>query len=306
MSHPLIPFRANFLRAPRVLSMEIVAPVITTFRGGRLDPELFANHVKNITSKGVDVVFVAGTTGLGPALSLQEKMELTDAATSAARRVIVQVASLNADEAIALAKYAESRGAEAVASLPPYYFPRLSERQIAKYFRDLCSAVSIPVFLYNYPAAVGRDVDARAAKELGCIRGVKDTNESLAHTLAYKRYLPQARVYNGSDSLVFASFAVRLDGVVASSANYLPELLAGIRDAVAAGDIERARSLQFLLDEIVESARHIGYAAAVYELVEIFQGYEAGEPRGPVYPLDPEEKAWLRAAVAKAKSQLRL
>lgn len=285
--------------------MDIIAPVVTPFRNGRLDLDLYAEHIRNITAKGVDAIFVAGTTGLGPALSVEERKALLEAAASAARRVIFQVGSLVLDQALDLAKYAERFDAvEAIASVPPYYFPRLSERQIAKYFRDLCAATTRPVYLYNYPAAVGRDVDAKAAREIGCLKGVKDTNDSIAHTLAYKRLMPHMRVYNGSDSLVLASFSVGLDGVVASSANYVPEALARLREYVARGDLERARSLQFAIDEVLEAARPLGYSSAVYELVEIFQGYDAGEPRPPIYPLDPEERAWLRAAVAQARSKL--
>ncbi len=284
--------------------MDIIAPVVTPFRSGKLDLDAFASHIRNITRKGVDAVFVAGTTGLGPALSVEERKALLEAAASAAKRIIFQVGALNLDDVLALVKYAERFNVEAVASVPPYYFPRLSERQIVKYFKDICSATSLPVYLYNYPAATGKDVDAKTAREIGCLKGVKDTNEDIAHTLAYKRLVPGIKAYNGSDSLVLASFAVGLDGVVASSANYLPEVLVKIRDAVRAGDVSRARSLQFLINEVLDAARPLGYSSAVYELVRLFQGYDVGGPRPPIYPLDDEERGKLAAAVAKIKEAL--
>ncbi len=286
--------------------MDIIAPVVTPFRSGKLDLDAFASHIRNIVRKGVDAVFVAGTTGLGPALSVEERKALLEAAASAAKRVIFQAGALNLDDVVALVKYAERFDVEAVASVPPYYFPRLSERQIVRYFKDICSATSLPVYLYNYPTATGKDVDARIAKEIGCLKGVKDTNEDIAHTLAYKRLLPDMRAYNGSDSLVLASFAVGLDGVVASSANYMPEVLVGIREAVRAGDLERARRLQFLINEVLDVARPLGYSSAVYELIKAFQGYDVGEPRPPIYPLEDEDKDKLAAAVSKIKEALRL
>lgn len=286
--------------------MDIIAPVVTPFKSGKLDLEAFVAHIRNIAKKGVDAVFVAGTTGLGPALSVEERRALLEAAASAAKRIIFQVGALNLDDVLALVKHAERFDVEAVASVPPYYFPRLSERQIAKYFKDICSATSLPVYLYNYPAATGRDVDARMAKEIGCLKGVKDTNEDIAHTLAYKRFMPDIKAYNGSDSLVLASFAVGLDGVVASSANYVPEVLVGIREAVRAGDLERAKRLQFAINEILDAARPLGYSSAVYELIKAFQGYDVGEPRPPIYPLEGEDKAKLAAAVSRIREALRL
>ncbi|MEL9990042.1 MAG: bifunctional 2-dehydro-3-deoxy-phosphogluconate/2-dehydro-3-deoxy-6-phosphogalactonate aldolase [Thermoproteus sp.] len=285
--------------------MEIVAPVVTPFRGNKIDLDAYAEHIRRIMSKGVDKIFVAGTTGLGPALSVEERKALLEAAASVTKRIIFQVGSLNLEDVISLAKYAERFDIEAVASVAPYYFPRISERQIVRYFKDLCAATSLPVYLYNYPAAVGKDVGAATAKEIGCIRGVKDTIEDIAHTLAYKRLLGDVKAYNGSDSLVLASFAVGLDGAVAASANYLPEVLSQIREALKAGMLERARSLQFLIHEVLEAARPFGYSSAVYELVEIFQGYNVGGPRPPIYPLDPEEKRRLAEAVSRVKEALR-
>ncbi|AFA38852.1 Dihydrodipicolinate synthase/N-acetylneuraminate lyase [Pyrobaculum oguniense TE7] len=284
--------------------MDIIAPIITPFRSGKVDVETFINHAKNIMKKGVDALFVAGTTGLGPALSLEERKALLEAASSVTRRVIMQVGFLNLYDVLALVKYAEKFDIEAVASVPPYYFPGLSQRQVAKYFRELCAATSLPVYLYNYPAAVGRNVDAEMAKAIGCLKGVKDTNPDLAHTLAYKRLMPEIKAYKGSDSLVMAFFAVGLDGVIVASANYIPDVLVKIRDAVLRRDVEKAKRLQFLINEILEVATPLGYNSSVYELVRIFQGYDPGEPRPPIYPLESEEREKLAKAVSRIKEAL--
>lgn len=285
--------------------MDIIAPVLTPFRGDRVDLEKFGHHASNILKKGVDALFVAGTTGLGPALSLEEKKTLLEAAAGLTKRVIMQVGSLRHEEVLELLSYSRRFDVEAVASVPPYYFPRLSERQVAKYFKNLCARSPHPVYLYNYPAAVGRDVHAQLAKQIGCISGVKDTSEELAHTLAYKRLMPAVKVYNGADNLIAPAFAAGLDGVVASAANYLPEALRAMKEAAAEGDLRKAMAVQSLLYEVLEVARPLGYLAAVYELVEAFQGYAAGEPRPPIYPLEDEERRSLRGALEGVRERLR-
>ncbi|MEM1615751.1 MAG: bifunctional 2-dehydro-3-deoxy-phosphogluconate/2-dehydro-3-deoxy-6-phosphogalactonate aldolase [Pyrobaculum sp.] len=285
--------------------MDVVSPIITPFRNGKLDIDTFALHAKNLLRKGVDALFVAGSTGLGPALGLEEKKALLEAAASLTKRVILHVSSLNFEDVLALLKYADKFDIEAVAPLPPYYYPGIPEKHVVKYFRDLCGATAHPLYLYNYPAAAGRDVNAKLAKEVGCLRGVKDTGEDLGHTVQYKRLMPWMKVYKGSDALIFASYASGLDGVVVSSTNYLPEAVSRIRDYVKEGRLEEARKLQNVILELLDVGRSVGYQSAVYEYVKIFQGYDAGEPRPPIYPLDAEEKAKLAEAAEKVKELIK-
>ena len=282
---------------------DIVVPVVTPFKGWELDTEALRLHAENLFRKGVDYVFLSGTTGLGPALSPEEKLRALEALRDYADRVIFQVGELNLDRTAELARKAEDFGVKALASYPVYYFQRIPEKHLVRYFKDICSYTSLPVFLYNYPLATGKDVDARLVEEIGCLSGVKDTNESLPHTLKYKLRIPRLTVYNGSDSLVFASLTF-LDGTVASTGNYVPELLVAIKKLVSTKDFEKAMKLQSLLDGLVEVARKYGSFSANYELVRIFQGYSVGKPRPPIYPLEDSEVKALEAEVRTVKEKV--
>ena len=286
--------------------MEIVVPVVTPYRGGRVDVDAYSQFIKHLLGRGVTAIYVAGTTGLGPALRHEERVALLEAAASTTKNVIFNVSSLQYEDVVGAVREANRLDIIAVASTAPFYFPSVTPRQIVKYFRDICQKSSHPLYLYNIPSAVGRDVDVKTVGEVGCIAGVKDTVEEIAHTVRYKKALPNAKVYNGSNSLILASFVYGLDGVVVSAGNYLPEVVASIREAVKAGELEKAARLQWALDELQMLARDFGGLPAIYEFIREFQGFDLGGPKPPIYPLDEEERAALIQRLRALRERLKL
>jgi len=283
---------------------EIISPVITPFdKENKIDKEKLKIHAKNLIDKGIDALFLNGTTGLGPSLSFSEKLENLRAVYDITNKIILQVGSLNMDETLKLVKLSKDYEIIAIASYPPYYYPRIPEKQIIKYFKVLCDHSVHPVYLYNYPTATGKDIEARIIKNLD-IKGVKDTNENIAHSMEYKRVKEEMKVYNGSDLLVAASLLLGLDGSVASSTNYLPELLVKMKNSIIEGKINEALKLQKILSEIIETSRSFGNLSANYVLCEYFQGYNLGKPRAPIFELEDDEKNALLNNLKKMKEEL--
>ncbi|AWR98233.1 2-dehydro-3-deoxyphosphogluconate aldolase [Acidianus sulfidivorans JP7] len=267
--------------------MDIVVPILTPFKDDKIDKEAVKTHVENLLKKGVDIIFVNGTTGLGPALSKEEKKEMLDAVLDVTNKVIFQVGSLNIKEVIDLVKYANDKDILAVASYPPYYFT-LPETFIIKYFKEICNESKHDVYLYNYPGATGKDVNVNMVKQISCLKGVKDTNPDFQHTIKYKE-IPGMKVYNGLEGLAIASMSI-LDGTVVGGGNYAPELFSQLREYIKAGDMKKAMEVQLLINKLIEVSQKYGQFAAVYELTKEFQGYDVGKPRAPIFPLDnPKE-----------------
>lgn len=284
---------------------EIIAPIITPFtRDNRIDKEKLRAHAENLMKKGIDKLFVNGTTGLGPSLSAEEKLENLKVLYDVTDKIIFQVGGLNLEETVRLAKSSKDYEIVGIASYAPYYYHRIPEKHLVKYFKALCEASPHPVYLYNYPTAVGKDVDARVVKEIGCIAGVKDTSESLIHTLDYKRLNPNLIVYNGSDMLIASTLSSGLDGSVTASSNYLPEVTIAIKKLVLEKRIGEALRLQFILDEVVEASRAFGSLSSNYVLVKFFQGYDIGYPRPPIFPLDRQEEQQLINKVSQLREKL--
>ncbi|AEB95054.1 MULTISPECIES: bifunctional 2-dehydro-3-deoxy-phosphogluconate/2-dehydro-3-deoxy-6-phosphogalactonate aldolase [Metallosphaera] len=278
--------------------MEIVVPILTPFNpDGSVNKEALRTHASNLLQKGVDLIFVNGTTGLGPALSKEEKKENLKALADFADRIIFQVGELNIDNVMELVKFSSDYGIKAIASYSPYYFPRLPEKWLISYFKRLVEISPHPVYLYNYPLATGYDISPKLLSKFNLeLAGVKDTNQDLAHSLEYKSAFPKMNVYNGSDTLAFYSL-LTLDGTVASMANCLPTLFVEMKNSIVRGDLKRGMVYQRLISSVVDIARKYGQLSALYVLTETTQGYSLGGPRGPIFPLEEEERNQLKREI---------
>ncbi|BCU67021.1 2-dehydro-3-deoxy-phosphogluconate aldolase [Sulfolobales archaeon HS-7] len=274
--------------------MEIVIPILTPFKGDKIDQNAMAEHAGRLTKEGADIIFVAGSTGLGVALSTQEKMLALEAVYSSTKKVIFQVGGLNLYDIKELLSYSKKFDIIGVAAIAPYYFQRIPEGDLVRYYKDICSSSPHDVYVYNYPLATGKDIIPKVIREAGCIKGLKDTTSELFHSLQYKRDIQGIKVYTGTDTLILSAFTSGLDGVVAGSGNYALDIIVKIRESVKRNDIKEGLKLQFKLSRLIDLARQYGQFSANYELAKVLRGYDVGEPRAPIYPLSDEEKNELR------------
>ncbi|MFP3201697.1 MAG: bifunctional 2-dehydro-3-deoxy-phosphogluconate/2-dehydro-3-deoxy-6-phosphogalactonate aldolase [Sulfolobus sp.] len=284
--------------------MEIISPILTPFtKKGEIDKNALKTHAENLIRKGVDYIFLNGTTGLGPALSKEEKKETLKVVYDVTDKVIFQLGGLNLNDVVELLSFSKDFKIVGVASYSPYYFQRLPEKWLVKYFKTILETSPHPVYVYNYPSATGYDISVSVLKEIGEVAGIKDTNQDLAHSLDYKINFPKMKVYNGSDSLVYYSL-LSLDGTVASLTNVVPEYIVSMKKFIEEGNREKALEIQKVLNSLLTIMRKYGQLSATYSLVEIFQGYNVGYPRPPIFPLEDNEIKSLKSEVDAIKRNL--
>lgn len=270
--------------------MEIITPILTPFTPhGDMDTEKLRAHASYLMEHGIDILFVNGTTGLGPALTKEEKLKNLKAVYDVTNKIIFQVGGLNINDVIDLLRASKDFDILGVASYPPYYFPRIPEKMLIKYFITIANHSPHPVYLYNYPLATGYDVSAKLLYQIkDIVAGLKDTNQDLAHSIEYKILMPNLKVYNGSDSLVYYSL-LSLDGSVTAVSNYLPHVMKRMKEYVMLKRLDKALELQKIVNKTLDISRKYGQLSSNYYLVKEFLGYEVGVPRGPIFPLDDGE-----------------
>ena len=256
----------------------------------------------------MDFLFIAGTTGLGPSLTSDEKLQMVDELQEFSSKLILQASSLDLAESVKLAEHAKRLHLHAIASYPPYFYPRMQDDWVVKYFLTLSKIY--PLLAYNYPLATGYEIAPGIIKRViqggGNVIGVKDTLPELAHMLSFKYQLGNDfLVYSGPDTVVTSAVRSGLDGSVAGSANYVPELLIKATDVDS--PLSDALKAQKTITSLAGLSRKYGQWSANYNLVKIIRGYDVGVPREPIYALgnDVEEKlaAEARAAYPLMKSK---
>lgn len=219
---------------------------------GGLDETALAGHVSWLAEAGVDALFVAGTTGEGPLLEDVDVARAVTCAVAAAGdgvRVVAQVGRPATAATIRLARMAVDAGASAVAAVVPYFFA-LDDDQLLRHFASVSEALApVPLIVYNIPARTGNDVTAGLLDRLfgHGVAGLKDSTKSFERHLKYLEVAARhdgRHIYMGSDSLALDALQSGASGVTSAVANVMPELVVGLRDAVAAGELEKARKLQ--------------------------------------------------------------
>ena len=100
-----------------------------------INTAVLADLLEGLLAKGVDGFYVAGATGEGLALRPAERRVLAEECIRVVdhrKPCIIQVASTDFSEAVALAKHAEAIGAEAISATAPIFF-KYDENDVYNY-----------------------------------------------------------------------------------------------------------------------------------------------------------------------------
>ena len=267
--------------------------LITPFdRKGNVDAERLAGLVKFQISKGVDGIYPCGSTGLGPMLSLSERMLVAETVVKAAKRnvpVVVQVGCADTKSTVELAKHAEKIGADAVASLTPFYY-KPGDKAVFKHFEAIKETVSIPLLAYNIPQFTGNNLlpatVALMARD-GTIQGIKDSSQNLLQLEDLIGTVPQDFVVmNGTEEYGLFAIMAGASGLVSGGASALPELFKSMVAAEKRGDHRAAIAAQKTVLKVKELTRPSPIAAYYAILRE--RGMDCGSPRAPFHPLEED------------------
>ena len=139
----------------------IVATVTPMKASGALDLDAIEPYVEFLLERGADALMVLGTTGEFIALTPEEREQAQRrflAAVGGRVPVIVQVGHVDVRIAAGIAADAVRAGADAIASITPYYH-HFTASAVEEHQRSLATSFpETPFFVYNYPEAAGKEI----------------------------------------------------------------------------------------------------------------------------------------------------
>jgi len=125
---------------------------------GEISPERTRALVEYFIAKGVQGLYVNGSSGECIYLSVEDRKRVLEEVMKVAKgrlTIIAHVACNNTKDSVELARHAESLGVDAIAAIPPIYF-RLPEYSVAQYWNDISAAAPNTDFvIYNIPQLAG-------------------------------------------------------------------------------------------------------------------------------------------------------
>ena len=203
---------------------------------------------------GTDCIGVVGTTGESPTVNVEEHREIIRVSVEQAKGRVPIMAGCGANstaEAIELAKFAKSVGADCQLQVVPYY-NKPTQEGLYQHFKAIAEAVpDLPVILYNVPgrsvADMLHETVLRLAEVPGIV-GIKEATGNIERAQWLIRDLPKEfAVYSGDDPSAVALMLCGGKGNVSVTANVAPRLMHELCVAAMAGNVQKAMEIQFKL-----------------------------------------------------------
>ena len=159
----------------------VLLPIITPFdEKVRVDEQMMRQLVDFHIKAGVQGLFVLGSTGQGPAMTIEERKQTAAIALDQAKSrvpVIIHVGTADAGSAVELAEHAAAHKADAVAIVPPYYYSDHTEFEIIAHYKAVHKAVPLPIYIYENPKYSGISIPpgfaVRMKEQVPALKGIK-------------------------------------------------------------------------------------------------------------------------------------
>jgi len=281
--------------------------LITPFdTDGNIDVKKFNRFLDWLVPQ-VNGLYIVGSYGSGPIMSVDQRKRVIDVVTERVDRRIPIIAHAGDPDtltSIALAKFAEAREVDAVASLTPYYYLH-GESEVNNHFHRLIDAVDTPVYLYNNPKYTNFCVtpeQVRALADYG-LKGIKDSSASIQlffDLVAATRDFENFNVLVGSQTILLPALVGGGTGCVSGLSNLYPNVVNGIFDAANGGDYEGALKLQREANTL-RKLTGSGIPVPFYHAALRARGIDIGHPKVPFLPKTAVEETEIHNALSNYK-----
>lgn len=255
---------------------------------------------------GTDGFYLTGSTGACFTMDAEERNSVVKTVVQKVNGrvpVIVHVGDIGTKKSIELAKYAYEAGADAISSVPPFYW-KFSKEDIYRYYKDIAESTPLPMVVYNIQLAGLMDMDLilRLA-DLPQVQGLKYTARSHDEMGYLKEKLGKDfMIYSGCDEMAFSGLCAGADGIIGSFYNLFPDLYKKILKKVQESDIQGGMKLQKIADEVIFAALKYDFPSVLHGMMQ-WRGLDAGYSRRPFYTYKVEELSALKEEMKKIKEK---
>lgn len=264
---------------------DLFVPVITPFdNAGLVDRDALTAHCAWTVARGAHGVMLFGTTGEGPSLSVDEKIEVARVLTAdlPSVEVIGSITENSTIDALRCLRAYEEMGLAAALVLPPFYFRETNEDGLLRFFALMSAAARIPLLAYHIPG-LAPAVPVGVIAELP-LWGAKDSGGDLAYTAAVLATGKSVMV--GAESTIIGAMHRGASGTIAGMGNILPGELARVCAAVRAGNDREANRLMSIVLQVQAAvfacAPGMEWIAAFKQIAAHLHGVELGSVRAPL------------------------
>lgn len=259
-----------------------------------LKTSTISDYYKYLLNKGIDGVFLNGSTGDFTSLRVEERMTLLEEWSKTIDvdnfYLINHVGSNSLEEAKDLARHSIGL-ADAISALPPFYFHLNSIEQLVDYCEELAAVTPhLPFYYYHIPVLSNANFKMSeflklVEKRIPTFKGIKFTHTDILDYQDCVEYVEKNNLdyelFFGVDEMFMTSLPFNESGWVGSTYNHFPEVYREIQKCFEEKDYKKGRDLQQKAKEFVNILqRNGGYNGLSKSLMKLY-GVDCGPSRFP-------------------------
>lgn len=285
-----------------ITQMKGIIPAMLSFfdENEMVDVSLTKEMTEFMLEHRADGFYLTGSTGECFTMTMEERNLIVDTVVEQVNGrvpVIVHVGDIGTRKSIELARHAYEAGADAISSVPPFYW-KFSPDNIYNYYKELSEATPLPMIVYNIQLAgiMDKNLLLKIAN-LPNVKGLKYTARSHDEMGSLKGELGKDfMIYSGCDEMGFSGLCFGADGLIGSFYNVFPDLYKEIYNKALASDIPGGMRLQRIADEVIFAVLKYDFPSVMRNMIR-WRGQEAGYSRKPFGNYKEEELGELKKEI---------
>ena len=283
------------MNKPVIFEGAAVAIATPMYQDGSVNYDALARLIDFQLTNKTDAIVVCGTTGEAKTMNTDEHIKVIKFVVDEVAGKVPVIAGAGSNDTaygVALADEAVACGADALLLVTPYY-NKTSQEGLVHHFNYIADRAKKPIILYNVPSRTGLDIKPETYAELAkhpMIVASKEANGDIS-ALAKSIELcgDNLTFYSGNDDQTTAFMALGAKGVVSVLSNIMPLEAHNIAQAALDGDFKESARLQIKYLDMCNTLFCDVNPIPVKEALNLM-GFEAGECRMPLYPLNEKNR----------------
>jgi 4-hydroxy-tetrahydrodipicolinate synthase len=283
----------------------LLTAMVTPFNAdGSVNYEKAADLAEWLINNGSDGLVVAGSTGEAATMSAEEKLELFRVVVNRINKrvpVIAGTGSNNTADSVKMTKMAEAMGVDGALIVGPYY-NKPTQEGFYQHFAAVAQSTGLPIIVYNVPGRTASNISpaivARLAADFENIVAIKEAAGNVAQVAELYSVLPEEfTIYSGDDGLILPFMSVGATGLISVLSNIGGGILQDVMQAYEDGHVREAAKLNARMVPLANAMFIETNPIPVKAAVTLVTGIDAGQPRLPLTPMEPANKAKMVAVL---------
>jgi N-acetylneuraminate lyase len=283
----------------------LIAATFSTFnKDGSVNLKLIPSLVQKLIDDGVRGIFICGTNGEGPNLTIEERMLIAEAYAKAVDKrisLLVHVGHSSIAECKKLAAHAESIGADAISSVAAFYFKPTSVDILVSSMAEIAAAApSTPFYYYHIPTLTGVATDMidflrLAEQKIPTLAGLKYTASTLHEYQACLNYKKgKYDILFGYDEMLLGALAVGAKAAIGSTYTFAAPIYLDLIEHFKQGRLEEAQLRQYNSIEMIRCLAKYSPIPTQKAIMKLL-GIDLGPCRLPLTTLSDQQAAELKS-----------